>query len=645
MEAIFLFLIVLAVIFFVWRAQANSPAKEKAKREFELVARTNRLYEQAREITPFTADSFVGFVTEKIGHPDLCIVAARLYALEGFAEPAPPPPIVTGIDGGRYRDYLTAYINSYSDETRPLRFSGTVLEILKSLDTSWSDEGLFKAKRYKSNKEIEELILPFLREEQFFETLRAHLTTNIMEQKGQLPSQYKGNNCPWAYLKDTPLLDLEYDYVDVQWLNRASHTLILGGTGSGKTTLVKHMVARLLEEDCCVIVMDSQSQVIEELAHLKLGEDELTWISPEHKLALNPFDVDPEDLKDETVINNKISLLEFVVENLIEAPMTPRQKNLFYFSTQLVLSIPDGNVATFKEVLKDPYEFAPFIDELDETARRFFNDELRSSSTRGRKSGSYDGTREELSYRLDGLTKQPTFRRILQTDENMFDFYEEMQDRKLILLDTSQALLADDSATLGRFLIANALQACFQRVKNKETERPVNFFVDEAHEYFDEKLEKMLLQARKANVGMILATQDFGRATKAGITDTLLGSTSTQIISQVTMNDARRLAPRMRCDPEFLTDLVKPTFAFASGGESVAIIEAQKDPLAGADRIDDLTELRKDMEYHYGPEVEENDTSDTRQLDRDRTISDDETPTESAMSENEDHDIKPSDTL
>ena len=43
----------------------------------------------------------------------------------------------------------------------------------------------------------------------------------------------------------------------------------------------------------------------------------------------------------------------------------------------------------------------------------------------------------------------------------------------------------------------------------------------------------MLLQARKANVGMVIATQDLSRASRAGIADTILGSTTTKIVSRV----------------------------------------------------------------------------------------------------------------
>ena len=653
MEIVFLLLAIGLAGFLLYKPLTKT---RKDERDEEYIRRTDELYRQACGVKPFDIDHFVKIANATFKDQKIRLIACELFGKEDMIKPNPPPAIVTGIEGGRYRDYLERYINQARTEDHHQVFIGALVHIFEPLDGVEHEEGMFDAKRRISREEVLGLLMRIHQIEDCFEDARQKLLTNMMENRGTTVMDYKGEDYVRAYLKDTPFAQLEYRHSSVGWNNRAAHTLVLGGSGSGKTTLFKHMIAELLEEDCCVILMDSQSQVIEELAHLKLNEEDMTWVSPEHSLALNPFDIDPEDQKDETVINNKISLLEFVVENLIEAPMTPRQKNLFYYCTQLVLAIPDGNIKTFKEVLEDPFNFSDVIDTLDDTAQDFFFKELRSQ-TGNRKGNAYDSTRQELSYRLDGLTKQPTFRRIFQTEENTFDFYGEMQERKLILLDTSQALLADGSPTLGRFFIANALQACFQRVRDKETKRPVYFFADEAHEYFDEKLERMLLQARKANVGMVLATQDFSKATKAGIADTLIGSTSTKIVSKVISSDAKRLAPSMKTSGEFLTDLSDHTFALFSGGETVTI-QAKRDPFSNFEKHKDLKALRKDMEYHYGPEQEEEETTSDEEAtpseETDKTkvtkpASNTSKPKSSkqkpAMSKNEDQDITPSDQL
>ncbi len=637
MENLF-FIVLLAVVcvFVLFRLFPSLGKTRKEKIEDEFVERTHALYKQACQIDAFDTDAFIKIANATFEDGKVRAAALELFAREEVAKPDPPPEIVTGIEGGRYRDYLERYINQGQDDERNNVLVGSLCHVLEPLDRIWDDDGIFNARQRITREEVVTLMARTFEVEPRFESTRQQLLANLMENGGKNALQYRDDDYPYAYLKNTPLEKLEYRATMVPWNNREAHTLVLGGSGSGKTTLFKHLIAKLLEEDCCVVVMDSQSQVIEELAHLKLNESDVTWLSPENALALNPFDIDPKDQRDETVINNKISLLEFVVENLIEAPMTPRQKNLFYFCTQLVLAIPGGNVKTFKEVLKDPFVYSDTIETLDETARDFFFKELKEQSG-NRKGNSYDSTRQELAYRLDGLTKQPTFRRIFQTKENTFDFFDEMQKRKLILLDTSQSLLADDSPTLGRFLIANALQACFQRVHKKQMDRPVYFFVDEAHEYFDEKLERMLLQARKANVGMVLATQDLSRATKAGIADTLIGSTSTQIVSKVIAGDAKRLAPAMKTNAEFITDLSDHTFGYFSGQDIVSI-QVNGDPLSQVAKRGDLNSLKRSIEFRYGPKPEmptfdPKPNADTESVNSEPTVEDTSTSSEQNRAE------------
>ena len=333
MEFVIIFVIIAAII--IWFFISQGPT-EKQKREQDIIRETAVLHKKASEIDAFSADAFIALVTENIKAPNLRNCAFKLFSQEGFNFPGAPPEDVLTIEAGRYRDELKNYIALYSDENRVPLFIGAILEYLKPFDTTPEEDGFFRASRDRTNKELQELALPFLRQELLFTPLRQQLMENFKEQNNVLPSKYNGDNCAWAYLKHTPLYNCSYEHIEVHWHNRDAHTLILGGSGSGKTTLVKHMIAKLLQEDCCVVVLDSQSQVIEELAQIELPDDDLTWISPEHKLALNPFDISKGEFEDETVINNKISLLEFVIENLIEAPMTPRWLALLRWSNCFV---------------------------------------------------------------------------------------------------------------------------------------------------------------------------------------------------------------------------------------------------------------------------------------------------------------------
>ncbi|MEO1700930.1 MAG: DUF87 domain-containing protein [Pseudomonadota bacterium] len=581
-----------AILYGVYQKH-HGPAAIAARAEAEMQA----LYQKALNISPFGFERFEEVVDDAIDDEDVRELGHWLYKSEGLLAPDPPPPIPNTIEGGRYRDGLNRYIASSYDSEKAERFVETTLSILQTLDRN-DQPGLFEASRQRTPEEIGDLIMAFFVDDDFYRQLRTKLDQNLVQQNGVFPSEYSGTNCAWDYLKDTPLLKFEYASTSANWHNPENHTLVLAGSGAGKTTLFKHLIGHLLNDDVCVIVMDSQSQVIEELAAIDLPDDEIAWITPDHPLALNPFFAKPEDVADETFVNNAVSDLEFVIDKLIDAPMTPRQRTLFFHATNLVLTIPEGTIGTLLAVLSDPLAFSEHISAMDETTQRFFFEEMKGE---GKKPSPYESTKTELRYRLDALLRNPTLRRALTAKENTFDVVTEMDERKLILIDTSIARLADQSATFGRFMIAQTLKACYQRVKAKNTDRPVVFFIDEAHEYFDDKLETMLLQARKANVGLVVATQDLARASRAGIADTLIGSTTTKIVSRIVTGDARRLAPPMKTTHEQLLDLPDHTFAFSSGGEEAVSITADPKALDDYEAREDLTALRNLMIKRYGP--------------------------------------------
>ena len=164
--------------------------------------------------------------------------------------------------------------------------------------------------------------------------------------------------------------------------DRMYHTYLLGSSGSGKTNLIENIVAHDLasDEDCCVVVIDSQTQLTEKLARLDIPGT--TYITPQHELALNLFDVGYADMKGrgiegETLINKTVGLLSFVMEGMMGAEFTNPQKTIFQYVIQLVISIPGANIFTFMEILAEGGEeqHRLAIDALDPNLQRFFTED------------------------------------------------------------------------------------------------------------------------------------------------------------------------------------------------------------------------------------------------------------------------------
>jgi len=227
----------------------NSPqTKEKLAK-----ARTEALYQQALEIAEPDTDYHADRMFASLQEPARS-VAAEIYKLEGIQLPPPVPPICDSIEGARYRDQLIKYINTAHDQTIA---DGFVDALIECMPTYQKGEGLFEATVPITNKEVENIAARFYQYGSYFRELKRRLDRNLNLQKGVLPSEYKGDNCAFAYLKDTPLLDLEQAKYRIGLNARTEHTQIVAGSGSGKTNLLQFLIHHDTSHDCCIIVIDS----------------------------------------------------------------------------------------------------------------------------------------------------------------------------------------------------------------------------------------------------------------------------------------------------------------------------------------------------------------------------------------------------
>lgn len=580
------------------------------KRRKEALARTETLYQQAQALFPSFEDIEDALSEDGIESPVLHRIAKVLYDQEGLRPPVLPPVGDDQIKLARYQDVLERFINN-SQPDQFVAFNRHLVWALSEFESEDQDKPqMFRSERSRTKLEIERLMQRFINDDGLFEPLVDQLNKNFFDEGEVYPSKSKHDDYAWRYLKDTPLLDLADVSETVSLTDRMYHTYLLGSSGSGKTILIENIIAHDLqsEEDCCVVVIDSQTQLTDKLARLDLPDT--TYITPKFELALNLFDVGYEEMKGrgiegETLINKTVGLLSFVLEGMMGAEFTNPQKTIFQYVIQLVISIPGGNINTFMDVLAEGghERYADAIADLDENLQRFFTVDYPSPE--------YKRTREAIRRRMDSLLLNPTFRRLFSATENKIDMLKELDHQKLVIIDTNKPMLDDAaSAFFGRLFIAMILRASHQRFKTGQQPRPVYLIVDEAHEYFDKSVSDMLEQARKANIGMVVAHQSVSqsRGGKAGsnIADPLMVNTATKLIWTSFREDAAKFAGSMQVKPEDILNLPQFTFGMYSRKRGFTPIRGEKDALAHFARREDDAEFKTLMEEKYGSsEVEE----------------------------------------
>ena len=333
---------------------------------------------------------------------------------------------------------------------------------------------------------------------------------DVSEKQVMFPSKVRGktlSELTEIYLKGTPLFDLFLSGVplSISEETRFEHCHVLGGTGHGKTQLLQklihHDLLSAIEDGRSVVIIDSQGDLIRTISHLALFGDELAdrllLIDPndvEFPIALNMFDIDRDRINSysradqERILNGVVELYEYVFSALLGAELTQKQGVIFRYLARLMLVIPGATIQTLRELMEDGKPFKPYMDNLDGSARRFFETEFFSRS--------FNATKSQILKRLWGVLANPVFERMFSYTENKIDLFEAMNNGKIILINTAKDLLKQEGCEIfGRFFIAKISQAAMERSAIPEEKRcPTFVYIDEAQDYFDSSIDHLLSQ-------------------------------------------------------------------------------------------------------------------------------------------------------
>ena len=139
---------------------------------------------------------------------------------------------------------------------------------------------------------------------------------------------------------------------------------------------------------------------------------------------------------------------------------------------------------------------------------------------------------------------------------NKLDMFEAIQGGKVVLVNTSKALLKSDaSALFGRYMIALASKPPSSGSRRKTADRP-SCSSTRPRNISTTTSRRCCLTGRKFNLGIVIAHQHLDQLSTA-LRSSVAANTSIKLAGGVSDRDARTLAPDMRTDPDFITSMAK----------------------------------------------------------------------------------------
>lgn len=581
------FALVGILAYFAYRLYRDSPARaERLAREETMTlyrhAQAGRVKLSQSEITAALSQSLpTGLPTVLRGQ--LLDIGNALFEAEGLSPEIPPPPALCNtIEGARYRDMIAKAGQAGNDRNMSLSALAVISEALAVIARyapRMEGEVTVPITQFMSRpgEAVAEIIGAFFAENDYnhFKPLKDRLNANFNathRTNPVYPAEYKGDDVVATYLGGTmlaALFDLQAPF-SIPEKTRFEHTHIIGGSGHGKTQTLQFHIARDLVDvargDKSLVVIDSQGDLIRNiLAAQTVEPDQIVLIDPEDiewPVCLNLFSVGQERLlgyealERERLTNSIIELYDFVLGSLLSAGMTQKQAVVFRYVTRLMFHIPDATIHTLRDLM-EPDGLAAYRDhvaKLEGTARRFFEAEFDSKE--------FEQTRKQVLRRLYGVLENQTFERMFSHPQSKLDLFTEINAGKLILINTSKSLLKEQGTEIfGRFFIALIAQAAQERATLPASERlPTMVYIDEAQDYFDANIGLILAQARKYNIGMVLAHQYLGQLDNK-LQEGFEANTSIKMAGGVSARDARALAGQFNCEADLIQRQPKGSFA------------------------------------------------------------------------------------
>lgn len=447
--------------------------------------------------------------------------ARQVRALEGFSRFWNSGEIDATIDESF--DRIAAYIPPSSGEG--MGFAVRVKDLIPDLAQA-----------------VEDVSDPFLNHEPLFRVLCDQITYNCCKASGVRypptketaklllrPSQYRFGDPVHTFLARTPIeqvFDAEIT-VTIPARDRYEGCWILGRQGSGKTQCIQyhlmHDLDLVVQGKASIVVMDSQGNtpgdsekgptLLHTLSHLKVfspGEplhDRLVYIDPadDPSVPFNIFDLGVAGNPEQRFSATR-ELLEFVFTALAGEKFSGPMSALFTHALRLMLSIPGATLGDLHRLLlrNGEVHHKDEIARLDEDSRVFFEHQFNTAIMRP--------SREGVLNRLSTLDNYPAFKRLISHPKTEFDLFSEIEQGKVIVIDTNAgALQPAGTEIVGRFILSLLAAVSRKRIGLPEGRKtPCFVFIDEIADYCKNNanhLGTILALCRKQNIAICVANQ------------------------------------------------------------------------------------------------------------------------------------------
>lgn len=321
---------------------------------------------------------------------------------------------------------------------------------------------------------------------------------------------------------------------------RKKHSYISGGSGSGKSELLKSIIHYYLTEDThsALVLMDPHGKIAEEVAKFKenINSERLIFIAPDlarhYSPVFNPFDVKPHlDAQDLDIAAQE--LVGAFREILGEAGFSAQMETLLKPCLSTLLLHPDGDLYKLQQMMdnEEGREWLNFaFEHLKNPAQIHF---LKTDFFKP----AYQPSRQSIRTKIQSLLNSSIFLNFI-VGTSTFSLQDAIQQKKLIIFSLSRNTGAETSDTIGRLILSSLQSLAMQRaglpVEALDKVPAIHLFIDEFQHYITSSIETILTESRKYKLHLTVANQFLDQIDDRRVKNAIKGNTAVKITGKQT---------------------------------------------------------------------------------------------------------------
>lgn len=334
--------------------------------------------------------------------------------------------------------------------------------------------------------------------------------------------------------------------------DRMRHMYVIGQTGTGKTTILKNMIAQDIRNgDGCCFIDPHGSDIQDILSYVpKERIDDVIYFDPAYTarpMGLNMLEYDPKYPEQKTFVVNELMA---IFDKLFDMRAGGGAMFEQYFKNSAFLAMDDpSEQATLLEITRvlGNKEFRdsllvkcknPIVKEFWENAEKTTGDQSIANFV------------PYITSKFDNFISNDIMRPVVLQAKSVFNFREIMDNKKILLVNLSKGRLGEKNANLiGLLLVGKIQMAALSRVDMYgQKMNDFYLYIDEFQNVTTDSIASILSEARKYRLSLTIAHQYISQL-EENIKNAVFGNVGSMAVYRISTEDAN-----------FVEQKFKPTF-------------------------------------------------------------------------------------